>query len=140
MVYQRGYLRAFLSGVLALPFLAWAESAVSGDRSERLTESMIGAVIDEALSRDQISPHALTALAEAEILRIDLLRQEALSAAQWVAVIELEADYGPAPPAVIGFERVRQGQYRLVLVRQDGRLILQRFTPMAGRELLPAGH
>ena len=105
--------------------------------TERITEDMIAQVLEEALDQARIIPHSLTSLSEADILNIRLISQEKLSVSQWLAEVELEVDYGPAPAAVIGFERVRLGYYQLLLARQGDRLELLRFTPIAQTELLP---
>lgn len=114
--------------------------ARSQNRIDKLSETMIAGLLEDALTQDVIEPYSLMAFENAEILDIDLVRQERLSGFQWVVEIELEADFGPAPAAVIGFERMRRGRYRLILARPDGQLKLRRFTPIAQIESLPASN
>lgn len=132
--------RMTLCGILMAVFAGCTATAPSADRFEKLTEPMITDLLFKALKQNPVEPYPLTALKNAEVTDIDLIRQDRVSGSLWVAEIELEADFGPAPSAVIGFERVRRGRYALVITRPDGQLKLQRFTPIARVESLPVGN
>ena len=132
--------RTLLCGVLTIVLAGGGSTESSVDRIEKFSETMIAGLFEDALSQDVIEPYSLVALENAEVLDIDLVRQERLSGFQWVVEIEMEADFGLAPAAVIGFERIRRGRYRLILARSDGQLKLRRFTPIAQIESLPASN
>jgi len=107
--------------------------------SDMLAERQIERLIEDALDRNVVQPHSLTILENAVILDVDLIRRQKWTPEQKVVVVELEVDFGPAPPGVIGFERLRRDTYWLVLETVDGALAIKRFAPMLKVEPRSAG-
>ena len=71
-------------------------------------------------------------------MEFELVELDQVSPSRWHAETELVFDFGPPPPAVLGFERVRRGRYWLVLTRQGEPFELLRFAPIAEVRPLPA--
>ncbi len=82
-------------------------------------------------------PRMPTAFWTATLMNFELRRLERITQSRWIVVTELLFDFGPPPPAVLGFERQHRGHFRLVLDRENGRLKLNRFAPMGLLHPLP---
>lgn len=87
-----------------------------------------------------VRPPSLAAYRKAKLLDFKLVELDSVTSSRWIAKIEAEFDFGPPPPAVLGFERTRRGRFDLLLKQKGTRLTLLRFTPLARLYPLPARH
>ena len=107
----------------------------ASDDSEPPTEMQIESFLRKALANEdsRVPP----AYWSATLMDFELQKLEWITPSRWVVETELQFDFGPPPPTVLGFERLRRGRYRLILYRESGQLQLKRFSPMDGIRLLP---
>ena len=99
------------------------------------TATQIEKFLRKAMANEH--PRMPTAFWTATLMNFELRRLERITQSRWIVVTELLFDFGPPPPAVLGFERQRRGHFRLVLDRENGRLKLNRFAPMGLLHPLP---
>ena len=95
--------------------------------------------IEEVLQMAMVDEHPRmpTGFWTATLVEFKLRQLEQVKPFRWIVVTDLLFDFGPPPPAVIGFERRRRGQFRLVLEQENRRWKLKRFAPMGGIRQLP---
>ncbi len=103
------------------------------------TAPSIEKLLREWLADDDFRMPALFPYKSAVLMAFRLVNLDQVSSSRWHAEIELLFDFGPPPPSIVGFERIRLGRYRLVLNQQDERFGLVRFSPVATVRLLPGG-
>lgn len=117
--------------VLALVLLFASQGAEAmSQRSDAPNAAQIEALLQRAQA--ETHPRLPPSYWNAKLLDFDMRQLEAAAPSNWVAIVDLAFDFGPAPAGVIGFERQRGGEYRLVLSRKDGALGLKRFAPLRG--------
>lgn len=108
--------------------------------SERLatpTAASIESLLRDMLVEDDLDMPSLMVLQDAMLLDFELVVLDQVSPPRWHAEIVLLFDFGPPPPSILGFERIRRGRYRLVLKQHGTDLGLSRFTPVARVHPLP---
>ena len=127
-----------LVSLLILPGFSALEPA--SEASARPTEQSIEALLRDALAREEVALPSLLPFKSARMMEFGLVTLERVTSSRWHAETEMVFDFGPPPPAVLGFERLRRGQYRLVLERVGEVWRLKRFTPMGRVHPLPAGN
>ena len=132
---QRATSLTVLSLLLAFG-LSLAASAF--DRAGEPNAASIERLLREAQAGEAPGLPSLLSLRDAAILDVELLELERIAPSRWVAEIVLLADYGPPPPSVLGFERLRRGRYRLLLEQDGAELGLLRISPMGRVHALPA--
>ena len=125
-----------LVSLLVLP--GFSALAPASETAVRPNERSIEALLRSALARDEVALPALLPLKSARMMEFALARLERVTSSRWHAETEMLFDFGPPPPAVLGFERIRRLQYRLVLERDGEAWRLKRFTPMGRVHPLPA--
>lgn len=83
---------------------------------------------------------SLTPYKKMELMAFKLLDLVPVSASRWQAEIEVQFDFGPPPPAVLGFQRLHRLRFHLLVKQRGERLALLRFAPVAGLHPLPTRH
>ncbi len=113
--------------------------ALASEELARPTEPGIEKLLREFLADDDLDKPWLDSYRNATLLAFRLVNLHQLSSSRWQAEIELLFDFGPPPSAILGFEQIRLGRYRLVLNSQDQQMRLMLFSPVATVHLLPDG-
>ncbi len=123
--------------ILAIPFLVGAVSA-KADEVHAPDAAIVEAVLRQALESDRTDPYALVGLRHARLLDFTVTKIETEYRNRWSAIATIVIDYGPAPKAVYGFERIRDEEFVLVIVNRGGSFELKRLYRAYGARLLPA--
>jgi len=105
---------------------------------ETPTAAKIEDLLRETLAKSDTGQLWLLPYQAAVLEEFQLIDVTPVTRTRWQAEIELRFDYGPRPPAVLGFERRRSGTFRMVIERRNGAFELIRFYPAARRLPLPA--
>jgi len=71
------------------------------------------------------------------LLDFELVALRRVGPTRWRVDTNLDLDFGPPPPGVLGYERRRQGPYQLGVRFVEERLELLRFNPAGGVHALP---
>ena len=118
--------------------VSFATPAPASDKLARPTAASIEKLLRDMLAQDELELPSMIPLKHAVLMEFGLVDLYHVTPSRWQAEIELLVDFGPPPPSILGFERVRRGRYWLVLNRQGERLGMSRFSPIARIHLLPA--
>ncbi len=132
-------LQVNLSIVLILLSVWFKVPALASDELAPPTAPSIEKLLREWLADDDLDMPWLDSYKNADLLAFLLVDLHQVSSSRWHAETELLFDFGPPPPAIVGFEQIRLGRYRLMLNRQNQRMRLMRFSPVATVHLLPDG-
>ncbi len=119
---------ATAAAVILLSITAGAQAM--SQRSEVPTAAQIERFLRSA--QQEAHPRLPPAYWNTKLLDFELRQLEATAPSNWIAVAKLSFDFGPPPVGVIGFERERGGEFRLVLERKAGEFGLKRFAPLRG--------
>ena len=92
-----------------------------------------------ALAQEEVALPSLLPLKDARLMEFGLVKLQRFTSSRWHAETEMLFDFGPPPPGVLGFERLRRLHYRLALERAGETWRIKRFTPMGRVHPLPAG-
>ena len=111
----------------------WAVERQAGPSAERIER-----LLRDLLAKEDGSGPSLHFLGNAKLLEFRLLELEPGARSRWHAEIEVLSDFGPPPPDVFGFERIRQSRFGLILEERGEALELLRFTPLSRVHPLPA--
>ncbi len=135
-------MRSLLFGlsIVLISLSVWFKvPALASQELARPTTPGIEKLLREFLADDDPNMPWLDSYRNATLLTFRLVNLHQLSSSRWQAEIELLFDFGPPPPAILGFEQLRLGRYRLVLNSQDQQMRLILFSPVATMHLLPDG-
>ena len=124
--------------IVAILLSACVKTPTPGsDRTAAPSAASIEKLIRGRLKKDDVDRPGLFPFENAVLMDFRLVDLEQVSSSRWRAEIGLLIDYGPAPPSVIGFERIRLGLFKVRLDRQDANLELTRLTPVGTVQPLP---
>ncbi len=128
----------FSLSIVLISLSVWFKvPALASEELARPATPAIEKLLREFLADDDPDMPWLDSYRNATLLAFRLVDMHQLSPSRWHANIELLFDFGPPPPAILGYERIRLGRYRLVLNSQDQRMRLMLFSPVATVYLLP---
>ena len=128
--------------ILCISFLliaVWASTASAADRATAPTAFEIERLVRTAIVEGNDRLPSLLPLKGAELLKFRLVSRDRTSTTRWHAEVDLLFDYGPAPAAVLGFERFRAGRYWIVVDWTGGVFELSRFAPVGRVQPMPSG-
>lgn len=111
--------------------------ACASDRPGQPSAASIETLLREALASDAVELPSLIPFKEARLMKFELVELDPGSSGRWHVESDLQFDFGPLHPSVVGFERIRSGRYRMVLKRKDAGLELIRFYPVGSVRPLP---
>ena len=135
-------MRSLLISLAVVPMLlsvCFNTPALASDNLAVPTAPSIEKLLRERLADDDFRMPSLFLYKSAVLMAFRLVNLDQVSSSRWHAEIELLFDYGPPPPSIVGFDRIRIGRFRLVLNQQDERFELVRFSPIATVHPLPGG-
>ncbi len=134
-------MRTLLAGLAAgaiLLAVSFATPAPASDKLAQPTAASIEKLLRDMRAKGEPELPSMIPLKYAVLMEFGLVSLHQVSPSRWQAEIELLVEFGPPPPSILGFERMRRGRYWLVLNRQGERWGMSRFSPIARIHLLPA--
>lgn len=129
---------AILCITLLFSAILLPKSPASGQVSEP-TATEVEWLVRKAIAEGNDRLPSLLPLKGAELLKFRLVSRDRTSTTRWHVEVDLLFDYGPAPAAVLGFERFRAGRYWIVVNWTGDVFELMRFAPVGRVQPMPSG-
>ena len=115
----------------------WAYSVRAAEPAAAPTEAEVATLVRETLADPSGEALNWRDFEGARVLDFELLGLQRIGPGRWRADVDMVLDFGPAPAAVLGYQRERRGLYRLDIRRDGDGFSVLRFNAAGSVQRLP---